>query len=283
MAIEIERKEPTAADLRRLARRARSPAQARRMLALALVLDGSDRTTAAQSCGMDRQTLRDWVHRYNAEGSPGGRPTAAGAAGTPLAGAGRRARGDRRGRSRRRGGRGGALALRRPRGGGREALRGRAARAHGRAHPERRATRGSRRARNIRRPTSRPGGFQKNFPAAVAAALPDAARASRSRSRFQDEARVGQQGTITRVWARRGTRPARPRHPLPMGLPLRRGLPERGGGAGLVMPRADTTAMNAHLAEISATVAPDAHAVLVLDGAGWHVAALSWSRRTSLS
>jgi transposase len=40
--------------------------------------------------------------------------------------------------------------------------------------------------------------------------------------------------------------------------------------AGLVMPFADTGAMNDHLAEISRTVAPDAHAVLVLDGAGWH-------------
>ena len=41
------------------------------MLAIALVLEGSDRTTAAKSCGMERQTLRDWVHRYNAEGVAG--------------------------------------------------------------------------------------------------------------------------------------------------------------------------------------------------------------------
>ncbi len=40
----------------------------RRMLALALALEGADRTSAAATCGMDRQTLRDWVHRYNAEG-----------------------------------------------------------------------------------------------------------------------------------------------------------------------------------------------------------------------
>ena len=46
--------------------------------------------------------------------------------------------------------------------------------------------------------------------------------------------------------------------------------PERGIGAGLVLPRADTEAMNLHLAEIAGTVAPGAHAVLVLDGAGWH-------------
>ena len=41
------------------------------MLALALVLEGSDRTTAANTCGRDRQTLRDWVHRYNQDGLAG--------------------------------------------------------------------------------------------------------------------------------------------------------------------------------------------------------------------
>ena len=45
---------------------------------------------------------------------------------------------------------------------------------------------------------------------------------------------------------------------------------ERAATAALVMPRADTEAMTAHLAEISSTVAPGAHAVFVLDGAGWH-------------
>ena len=46
--------------------------------------------------------------------------------------------------------------------------------------------------------------------------------------------------------------------------------PERGTTAALVMPHADAQAMNAHLVEISKTVAKGAHAVLVLDGAGWH-------------
>lgn len=41
------------------------------MLAIALVLEGVDRKTAAQTCGMDRQTLRNWVHRYTAEGLAG--------------------------------------------------------------------------------------------------------------------------------------------------------------------------------------------------------------------
>lgn len=46
--------------------------------------------------------------------------------------------------------------------------------------------------------------------------------------------------------------------------------PARAVAAGLVMPRADTQAMNLHLAEIACAVAPDAHAVVVMDGAGWH-------------
>ena len=71
MAIEITRQELTAAELRAAAAKTKDSRAARRMLAIALVLDGADRTTAATTCGMDRQTLRDWVHRYNAEGLAG--------------------------------------------------------------------------------------------------------------------------------------------------------------------------------------------------------------------
>jgi transposase len=70
-AIAITRLDLTAADLRVAATRAKDASAARRMLCLALVLEGSDRKTAAETCGMDRQTLRDWVHRYNAEGLAG--------------------------------------------------------------------------------------------------------------------------------------------------------------------------------------------------------------------
>ena len=70
VAIAITRRDLAAA-LRMAAARSRDAQAARRMLALALVLDGVDRKAAAQTCGMDRQTLRDWVHRYNAEGLAG--------------------------------------------------------------------------------------------------------------------------------------------------------------------------------------------------------------------
>jgi transposase len=70
-AIEITRTEHSASDLRAIAARVRDGGQVRRLLALALVKEGSSRTEAALRCGMDRQTLRDWVHRYNAEGVDG--------------------------------------------------------------------------------------------------------------------------------------------------------------------------------------------------------------------
>ena len=71
VAIGITRMDLTAAALRSASAKSRDAQAARRMLALALVLEGADRKTAAQTCGMDRQTLRDWVHRYNAEGLAG--------------------------------------------------------------------------------------------------------------------------------------------------------------------------------------------------------------------
>ena len=71
MTVAITRKELGAAELRREAGRCRDARAARRMLALALVLEGGSRAEAARAAGMDRQTLRDWVHRYNAEGLAG--------------------------------------------------------------------------------------------------------------------------------------------------------------------------------------------------------------------
>ena len=76
MAVAITRRDLSATDLRRRAARSRDADAARRKLAIALVLEGRTRkgrtrTEAAETCGMDRQTLRDWVHRYNAEGLAG--------------------------------------------------------------------------------------------------------------------------------------------------------------------------------------------------------------------
>jgi len=61
----------SAGDLRLLAKRAQDAGQARRLLSLAAVLDGMSREVAAEIGAMDRQTLRDWVHRFNERGPQG--------------------------------------------------------------------------------------------------------------------------------------------------------------------------------------------------------------------
>jgi transposase len=83
-AVSITRLDLTASELREAAGGEKNSAAARRILALALVLDGVDRKTAAETCGMDRQTLRDWVHRYNAAGLAGLRNLKSPGAGSKL-------------------------------------------------------------------------------------------------------------------------------------------------------------------------------------------------------
>jgi len=69
-AVAITRRDASADELRYTAARLRDGAMVRRLLALARVLEGASRHEAAEACGMDRQTLRDWVHRYNEGGIP---------------------------------------------------------------------------------------------------------------------------------------------------------------------------------------------------------------------
>ncbi len=70
-AIEIARQDLSISQLRAEAARTADAKQARRILAIAMVLDGHSRLLAAQASARDRQTLRDWVHRYNADGLAG--------------------------------------------------------------------------------------------------------------------------------------------------------------------------------------------------------------------
>ena len=87
----------------------------------------------------------------------------------------------------------------------------------------------------------------------------------------RDEARIGQQGSLTYIWAERGSRPRAPRDQRYDWAYLFGAVcPARGIGAALVLPTVNSEATTLHLAEIGALVAPDAHAVIILDGAGWH-------------
>jgi hypothetical protein len=105
----------------------------------------------------------------------------------------------------------------------------------------------------------------------MTAALPPEAAGKPVEVWFTDEARVGQQGTLTRVWARRGSRPRAPRdRRYEWAYIFGAVCPERSAGAGIIMPEVNIEAMNEHLAEISRRVSLGAIALLVLDGASWH-------------
>lgn len=89
---------------------------------------------------------------------------------------------------------------------------------------------------------------------------------------FQDEARVGQKTKRGRRWAKRGSRPAAPVDQRTCSAWIFGAIcPAQGKGAAIVMPWCNTHAMQQHLEEISRNVAPDAHAIVLCDQAGWHM------------
>jgi len=91
---------------------------------------------------------------------------------------------------------------------------------------------------------------------------------------FQDEARIGQKNQLVYAWARKGTRPRQPQDQRYASAYLFGAVcATHNKGAALVLPHVDHRAMGLHLEEISRTVAPGAHAVVMLDRAGWHTTA----------
>jgi hypothetical protein len=98
------------------------------------------------------------------------------------------------------------------------------------------------------------------------AAITEAAGGKRIEVWFEDEARVGQKNGITRRWARRGTRPVAAQDQRTASAYIFGAIcPAEGKAAAIVVPRCNTAAMTLHLAEISRAVAPDAHALVLLD------------------
>ncbi|MFT3972048.1 MAG: IS630 family transposase [Amaricoccus sp.] len=261
-------------DLRRLARDSRDAKQVRRLLALAVIAEGGTRTEAARVGGVGLQIVRDWVLRFNAEGpsglidrhAPGKAPTLTAehrAALAQVVEAGPEPWRD------------GVVRWRRIdlvqwlweafRVSVSEATVGRELRALG-------FRKLSARPRHYAQDPEAAAGFQKSLPERVAevrAAHPG----KRIELWFQDEARIGQKNKLTRRWARRGARPRAPHDQRTAWAYIFGAIcPAEGKGAGIVMPFCDTPAMQTHLAEISTAVAPGAHAILILDQAGWHLA-----------
>ncbi len=121
---------------------------------------------------------------------------------------------------------------------------------------------------------------KKNFGRTLAAHLAGIAKSKKVEIWFQDEARIGQKNGLVRQWARRGTRPRQPADQRYESAYLFGAIcPARGVGAALALPFADTEAMQMHIDEIALHVAKGAHAVLLLDRAGWHTTGnLVWPR-----
>jgi hypothetical protein len=89
---------------------------------------------------------------------------------------------------------------------------------------------------------------------------------------FEDEARIGQKGGVTHVWRAKGVRPRGVRRQGFSSAHLFGAVcPERGAGVALVLPEVSTAAMGVFLTELSRAAPAGTHAVLVPDGAGWHV------------
>jgi len=90
---------------------------------------------------------------------------------------------------------------------------------------------------------------------------------------FQDESRIGQQGTLTRMWAEKGKRTRVVRQQQYLSTYIYGAVcPSEGKAVGLVLPHTNTLSMQEHLNEISKQICPSKHGVLIHDRAGWHVA-----------
>jgi DDE superfamily endonuclease len=107
----------------------------------------------------------------------------------------------------------------------------------------------------------------------IAAIARDHPEAERLEVWFLDEARVGQTGRVGRRWFERGMRPRGVRDLRHEAIYLFGAVcPERDAGVALVLPSVSAAAMQAMLDELSQAVAADAHAVVLMDRAGWHTA-----------
>ncbi len=112
---------------------------------------------------------------------------------------------------------------------------------------------------------------KNNFAPKVLQTLPPGIAPEQVHIWFQDEMRIGQRGTQTRLWARKGTRPRVVRQQQSESAYIFGAVcPQQDSAVGLVMPHANTEAMAHHLQALSEAVPAGRHAVLVLDRAGWH-------------
>ena len=264
-------KEIVCEDLRRKARRENNGRVSTRLLAIANVLDGMKRGDAARQAGMSRLRLRDWIKRYNENGIEGLRDRPKGHVNRRLT-----AEQEKELKEIVEQGPNGLLVRWRW-----KDLKEELKKRFGVEYHER--TIGkilnrlgfsyiSVRPIHPRTDIESQESFKKNFAVEVEKIIPEHAQGKSIELWFQDEARIGQQGTLTRLWAKKGTRPRVRRDQRRANAYIFGAVcPSRDTGAALVLPCANTESMNLHLAEISAVVKPENHAVIVTDNAGWHI------------
>src|SRR4051812_39281326 len=273
MAVAVPlRSDFDAAQLRALAKRARDPDQTRRLLALAAIYDGASRTEAAQIGCVTLQIVRDWVLRFNARGPEGLRTGRAPGAPPRLTDQHRQALQ--------------VIVEQGPIPAIHGVVRWRLVDLIQWVWEEFRITISKQtlsrelRAMDYRKLSARPrhhakseaavAAFKKTFPARLEE-IAQAVDGKPIEIWFADEARIGQKNKITRRWAKRGTRPSAPKDQrTASAYILGRTCAADGKGAGLVMPRCPTEGMNLHMKEIAQAVTPGAHALVLVDQAGWH-------------
>ncbi len=101
--------------------------------------------------------------------------------------------------------------------------------------------------------------------------LPGDAQSDKIEIWFQDEMRVGQRGTVTRLRTEKGKRPCVVRQQqFISGYIFGAVCPEKDKGCGLIMPAANTEAMQFHISEISRNTESGHHALIIADQAAWH-------------
>jgi transposase len=264
-----------ASQLRGLAKKTKDGPQARRLLALAAIYDGAMRTEAAKIGGVGVQIIRDWVIWFNADGPDGLRNSKSPGQPSKLNDTQRQ-----------------AIA--------RMIESGPIPAVHGvvrwrlidlaqwifeefRIAIAKQTLSRELRAMGYRKLSARPRhyaqveGVVEDFKKVFATRLDTIAReraldSSKIEIWFADEARIGQKNKITRRWAKRGTRPSAPRDQRTASTYIFGAVcPKEGKGAALILPACNTEAMNLHLVEIALTVSTGAHAVLLVDQAGWHM------------
>ena len=274
------REDYDAPDLRALAKASRDANQTRRLLALAAIYEGASRSAAAQIGGVGVQTVRDWVLAFNAAVPPGlldGKAPGH----QPLLNPEQ------------------CEALRRIVEAGPNPATDGVVRwrlidlvqwvyAEFRISISKQTLSRMLRAMGYRKLSARPryhaqdpaapAAFKKSFAARLAAIRKRDAGGRPIELWFADEARIGQKNKITRPL--RQAQEGQTRHPAcgaarsahRLGLYLWRDLPQTGQGGGPCSAALQArAAMSLHLAEIARAVAPGAHAVLLLDQAGWHL------------